>query len=465
MIKRIFLVLVLGLILRLFLINLGFHTDLLSIAGWGEWIYKHGFRNFYENSVWVYSWPTQPPLANIIYTAAFYIYQQAVWLFSHIAWVIAVYHLAPGHLIWWFDFVKWFGTALFRDTSFPTGFILTIKFIAILADLGLSVIIYKIARRINPKTSIFYALAFLFLPFSWYLSSLWGQYDQLGYLFLLGAFLLLIGETRNFILKRTLFLAPILLAVSVGIKPTSVIFVPIFFYIYILNKPKIWELVVGLGLALGVTLLSLVLFTDQNLWQFINSTLIPKVIFKSEFRVSVNALNFWHLLVGFKAMGQDSQLLFIQAKIWGYAVFIILNLISFSIIKHEKDRYKATFFSMFMIGMGSWLFLTNMLERYLFAGITSGLFVTIYYPRLFRYWVVLSLIFWINMYRDFKFPSSIGFFNEILIWNGGIALRILSLINIIFFIKISHGFLEGRVRNLIPGGSHIKINLKRKTDI
>ncbi|MBI2596201.1 hypothetical protein HYW46_05720 [Candidatus Daviesbacteria bacterium] len=107
-----------------------------------------------------------------------------------------------------------------------------------------------------------------------------------------------------------------------------------------------------------------------------------------------------------------------------------------------------------------------MLERYLFAGVTSGLFVTIYYPHLFKFWVVLSLIFWVNMYRDFKFPPNIGFFNEILIWNGSIALRILSLINIIFFVKISYSFLGGgRIRNLIPGWNHIKINLKRKTDI
>ena len=51
-----------GLLLRLSLIPFGNNPDILTIAGWGKWIYENGPRGFYENTVWIYSWPTQAPL-------------------------------------------------------------------------------------------------------------------------------------------------------------------------------------------------------------------------------------------------------------------------------------------------------------------------------------------------------------------------------------------------------------------
>ena len=61
----------------------------------------------------------------------------------------------------------------------------------------------------------------------------------------------------------------------------------------------------------------------------------------------------------------------IPAKIWGYLAFLILNFFAF--VWTNKKEYPRVFGAMFIIGTGSTLFLTNMMERYFFAGIVSGL--------------------------------------------------------------------------------------------
>src|SRR3972149_713728 len=52
---------------RLWVADKGWHVDMWSNAAWGEWVYEHSPAKFYGNSIWTYSWPTQPPLVNTVY--------------------------------------------------------------------------------------------------------------------------------------------------------------------------------------------------------------------------------------------------------------------------------------------------------------------------------------------------------------------------------------------------------------
>ena len=69
--RKIFLGLVFAfaVLFRIWLSDKSWHVDMWSNAGWGEWIYEHGPKNFYTNQFWTYSWPTQPPLVNSIYAS------------------------------------------------------------------------------------------------------------------------------------------------------------------------------------------------------------------------------------------------------------------------------------------------------------------------------------------------------------------------------------------------------------
>lgn len=415
-----------SLIIRLILAPLGFHVDILSIAGWGEWIYKFGTDGFYANGIWTYSWPTQTPLANLVFSLNYYLYQQLVWLFSHIALIIATYHLAPTYFLWWFDFVKWLGTVLYPPTSFLFGFLITIKLLAILADILIAVIIYLLARRENFRWAIFLSFAYLFSPFSWYLSSLWGQYDQIGFLFTLLAFIF-------FLSKFSLF-SPLFFLIAILLKPTFLIFAPLFLWIYFKARPSINYILIGFVTALGLFIFSTSLFTSRNLFDFMSHDLIRIVFEKAEFRVSTHSFNFWHILIGDKAINQEAIFLFLPFKIWGYGIFLGLYLLAFRTIK--KISRENLFKVMFLIGVGGWLFLTNVLERYFFAGVASLLFLCIYQPRLFKYWVILSLTFWLNLYHGWWFPEFLDLLKQTLIWQDGFITRIISACNVVIFLRV-----------------------------
>ncbi|MFH0937185.1 MAG: hypothetical protein V1808_02745 [Candidatus Daviesbacteria bacterium] len=411
---------------RWLLLQYGNHGDLLVNTAWGEWIYKYGAKGFYEAEGWIYSSPTQPPLINLLYGFNFYLYDRLQFLFTTMGVLIANYHLIPTKMIWFFDFTKWFGMSFYQDTPFRIGALISMKLLAVFSDILIGVIIYSLAKKMTPTRAIWWVAAYLFMPVSWYLSALWGQYDQISFLFLLITFLML--EKKLFIF------APVFLAVSIGFKPTSLIFIPLFLFLYFKLKPNIKEILISLILATLTILGPIMLFADKNMLGFIAQELIPRIFFKSEFRVSTNAFNFWHILIGDQALNQNTLFLFIPAKIWGWGAFIILNIFTF--LKIKQINKQNIFEAMFLIGIGSWLFLTNMLDRYIFSGLIVLLIFSIYQPKIFKYWLILAIIFCLNLFNHWWFPNNLQFLKDLMIWQDSLITRALSFINLITFVWI-----------------------------
>lgn len=430
----IFLILFLGFVLRLWLSPIGFHWDILSIAYWGEWIHHFGTRGFYSNNVWVYSWPTQPPLVNLLYAYCHILYVQLLEFFRWASSYVLP-HLAPGHMLWWFDFVKWFDSAQYPESYLKIGYLMTIKLLGELADVFIALVLYLTARKENKKWALILAAIYLFSPFSFYLSSLWGQYDQISFLFMLISFLA--------ILKNKSVLAPALFAISFSLKPTSLIFIPLFLWIYFLKKPKTWEILVGGIIALIALILPTWFFSNRNFFDFVSNDLISKIFYKADFRLTTNAFNFWRIFVANRPEAQTWPFLFIPANIWGLSVFFILHAISFILPKQKS--FKTFFASLFLIGTGGWMFLTTMLDRYVFAGIVAGLFLCIYERKLLKYWLILSLIFWINQFHGFWFPPLFKPLQNLLMFNDEIFTRVLAIANVAVFLRMAQLIISGMI--------------------
>jgi Gpi18-like mannosyltransferase len=411
-----------GFILRLVLSPVFYHLDILSQAYWGEWIYNNGTKNFYYNNVWVYSWPTQPPLVNLVYAASFWLYINSLEWFRFTSHYI-VPHLAPGHMLWYFDFVKWYTDAQYPESYLKLGFFLSIKFIAILADLFTAVVIFLILRKESSQKAFLLATLYLFSPFSFYISALWGQFDQLSFLFLLLSVWALI--------KKNVFIAPFLLMISVSMKPTSLIFIPLFGWIYLSARKNILEYIAGIALAIGGFLLTITIFTNDNLWQFINYDLKNKILFKSGFRVSTNSFNFWHVFIGNNAREHFTPYLGIPAYVWGWLSFAVINLIAIWIVRVKNQKTILTAFA--VVGLGSWIFMINMLERYVFAGVVFSMMCLVYYPKFLKAWLVMSIIFWVNLYHGWWVPRQWEWLHQAIIWNDNTVTRILSAINVVIF--------------------------------
>jgi hypothetical protein len=257
---------------RLYLSTKTNHVDIYTNAAWGEWIGENGPKGFYENNIWVYSWPTQPPLVNLVYGASNDLYKFFLELLRDSANTIVKYHLAPGHMVWWFNFVIWFDNPLTTEIWFPVGYLSTIKLFPILADLGIAFLIFYVAKISKSKNLLLWPSVYLFSPFSFYLSSLWGQYDQVSFLFLLASFLLLY--------KKQFLLSPLALSFSLGLKPTSLIFLPFYLFLYLKIKQKPLQFVLGILLALLLQYLTVKVFTDEKVIPYFTERLVPIVFYK-----------------------------------------------------------------------------------------------------------------------------------------------------------------------------------------
>lgn len=412
-----------ALILRLSLVNVFYHIDMLSNAHWGMWIYENGTKGFYDNSIWIYSWPTQPPLINLVLAVAYWLYLTSLELFRNIAHAISAYRLAPTYMIWFFDFVKWYNDEKYPESFLKLGHLISLKFIEVLADLLIGLSIYLSFRKINPRRALLITAIFLLSPFGIYVSAIWGQTDGLSFLFLLLTVLALIN--------KKLFLAPFLFMISAGLKPTSLIFVPLFLWIYLRQKGPVLSYISGILFAFGGFLATVAVFTDRNLYYFITHDLVTKVFLKAGLRVSTNSFNYWHIFIGNEPVEHFVKFLFLPSYYWGWLFFILVNVIAFYVSRDKSQKNILTAFA--IIGLGTWLFMINMLDRYFYAGIVFMLMSVFYYPKMMKAWIVLSLIFWLNLYHGFWVPRQWDLLRQILIGYNHLVTRVLSLISVLIF--------------------------------
>lgn len=411
--KKIILV---AIIARICLTPLAFHGDIITQAGWGKWIFDHGIRGFYENNIWIYGWPNQPPIISWLYGMGFKIYD---WLYTGFivgGSFIANHHLGAGHLRWFYSFVEWWGNAKYIDTPFKIGELISMKIWSIGGDAILAYMIYKITK------SKLAATVFLISPFTWYESAIWGQHDQLGLIFLLLSFWL-VGK------EKYIWLSPIMMAISILIKPTAFIFGPLLAWMAIRDKRTIGQMIIGGIMALLGYFLLVWLISPVNFWQF-NLNLQRQMFAKGEMWTWVNTFNFWRITTGHLTDYRET-LLWISLKNWGYILFGVINLLAFKI--NQKRDWNGTLKAIFIVGFGGWMFMVTMHERYLFSAIAVGLILAFKNKKLFKHWVVLSLIFWISLYNGWWYPENIEWLKNVLTWGDffdGPIPKLLAIINL-----------------------------------
>lgn len=409
---------------RLWLSIQSMHTDLIITAGWGQWISSHGPKGFYENSVWVYGWPTQPMVANLLYGWSFSFYERLNTLFVNISSFIAYHRLVPTKFWWWFNFVRWFGSAHYGATSFQYGELILMKVPTILADLGIALFIFFLGKGVvGQKKSLLLTTIYLFSPFSWYGSGVWGQTDQLAFLVVLVALVLTPAGLSLF--------SPLVIMVAILIKPTALIFIPL--WLWVVAKRDIKRLAaVALGslAALALYYWLVRMFSDLPLTIFDDN--LKRIVFVKGAPVTwVSAFNFWRLVTHRGWLSSDF-LLGIPFKLWADLIYGLFYLAA--LWRCRKRNLRGILEAIFIVGFAGWMFLMTMHERYFFPAVAAGLMLVIYEKRLLKYWLVLSVVFFLNLY--YGYPPQWGFLRQILSWQGDLVPRILSAINLILLLRM-----------------------------
>jgi hypothetical protein len=244
------------------------------------------------------------------------------------------------------------------------------------------------------------------------------------------AFLFLI---ISFIALNTNFfkISPLLFAISVNLKPTGLMLVPLFLWVWYKQKKSIKDLIVSGSIVLLFTFWITSFFTDKMPWSFWIQDLWKRLFLIKPPFTTVSAFNFWYIFHAKDLVPETTKYLFLSAKVWGGILFGIVSIIAFFQVKYRK--LETFFMAMFTSAFGAWLFMTNMYERYLFTGLISLLFLSIYRKKLFKYFVILSVIYLFNMYNGWWFPDKFVFLKELFLWNDRLITRIFSVINIFIY--------------------------------
>ncbi len=418
----VFLIILLGLIIRLFLVHRVMVGDLLAYLEWGEKIWEWGTKtHYFGQHPWYYSPPNYPPLSALLFGGL-------DWLWQH-KYVTAQLH----------NLIR-FPPAAFIIYFYKYGQVLLYKLLPILADLGLGLIVYFLVKKFTKSfgKSVAALTFFILNPITIFISGAWGQTDSLVALFGLLAFVVL--SQKKFILSFFLFF------VSMFLKPSWGILVPFYLWCLYLKKPAFKSVLIGAILVLATVFVVSAPFAENGVIDFSKRMWIDKYIIpiKSVGKASVSAFNFHTIFFRVDRDFFDAKYLgLISADRLGLLAFVGLNYFAFAFLKKSKDFLWGVLVGIFVVGLGSFLFMSNMLERYFFPGLAPLIIIMFSDFKTFVYGVLMNLIFLANIiwsfYRRGSDEIDHPFTN-----NNFLLIRILSVGIVGLFGKIMLQFKRGR---------------------
>jgi Gpi18-like mannosyltransferase len=390
-------------------------------------------KGFYDWKLWDGGFPNHPPLISALYFIIYPLHSKLMWFLSNLGNFIALHRLAPTKFLWLFDFAKWFGQNLHGTSSYLSGIIVILKQFMIWADLAIGGVIYWVSKKakVNWKKPV---LIYLLLPFSWYLSSSWGQSDQLSFLFLIIAFILLTS-------KKYCGLSPLIYVIAANLKPNCVLLLPIFLYVWYKQKNSLKKLILGGIVAVIFTFWTISWFTDQNVFNYA-FTVVAKRMSTSDGLINYDAFNFWYIFYPYhKPFVLDTNFYWIMtAKYWGWFMILVTSILSLKVIK--KDRLETIFAAMFIAGLGIYMFMTGMHDRYAFLAIVPLFLFSIYKRKYFKYFLIMSTIYTLNLFLAYSPWEIVLEIKKILELNNFLVARILSFVNLIFYIRVTYLILK-----------------------
>jgi len=378
--KKIIILLSLALALRLAFVFSAYHGDLNNNISWGKALVERGAVNYYEDKVWSYSAPNQPPLYILLFGACVWLYERigdlAWYLNDHIGFF-------PSPFIWFWEL---------------KGIILLVKIPSILADLGIGYLIYRyFQKKEKQKLGFWIALLWLFNPISWYNSAIWGQTDALVNLIGLGAILSLFSGG--------LALSLVLITVSLLFKGSLALLILVLLF-YALGKRLglgkwLWGAILS-GLTVIVTTIWFHPSFDLPIWLW---NLYNQRIFPGEIGyLTANAFNFWWLVDSGKTL--DYKIfLGLSARVWGLIITILGIGGSLFWMVRKRFTQNSLLCSLAIISLISFLFMTRIHERYMYPFFPVGTMLVGIIPGFGILYGLLSVTHLLNLYHLFWYPS------------------------------------------------------------
>jgi len=401
--KKIKLILILALLLRFLVMFAAYHGDINNNTSWAKNAADFGLNGFYERKEWKYSLPNQPPGTIYFFWVAGKIYRN-VWQASW--WLNTHFRFFPSPFIWWWEQKGLWGL---------------VKIPSILADLGIGWLIYDFVGKKKRNWALPLMSLYLFNPVSWYNSAFWGQTDSLV------NFVGLIGVIG--LIGRQTIRAGFSLCFSLFIKVSLLPFLPVFAAVAFWQK-KFKEFLLGaLGTLGALGILSLPFHPRIDVFSWLGRLYQQQILPGETGTLTVNAFNFWAILLGKKLALDNILFLGLQTRIWGILIFLFVLLILLRALRRNFSSERVIF-SLALVAFASFLFLTRMHERYLFPVFPLLTLLLAFYPRVFWLYLPLSFTHLLNLYSEWWQPD-IWWLKNFLIQD--ISVRAISLLNLLLF--------------------------------
>lgn len=415
--KKLIKILVIAFVFRLILSFIIWHPDVNNHVDWGIRFWEYGPAKFFapETNVWSYTWPNQPPGTIYIFAAIRKLFE---FVFNFFWWINVSVSIFPSGVI-----------TFFESNLYPA----LLKLPSILADLGIGYLIFRIlSKNGNEKLGKLAAIVFLINPIIWYNSSVWGQTDSLVNFFALLAFVLL--------LERRLMVAILALSLSIYIKASLLIFIPIFLVLVIVQKHKALEVLTGVLLSLVIVLLLTLPFSNGNPLVWLYYLYRDKVFTQQLQVITANAFNIWAALTGIHEKPHTLLAGPFTYQFWGNSLFALAYIPILYLVYKRKD-YKSVFWALSIASFSSFMLLTNMHERYLYPFFPVFTIIAATTPSLWPVYWTVSGINLLNLYNFWWVPR-IKLLIDFMSFGGRLMPRILGLLNFGLFAYLYSHFLR-----------------------
>ncbi|OGY09754.1 MAG: hypothetical protein A2782_02865 [Candidatus Blackburnbacteria bacterium RIFCSPHIGHO2_01_FULL_43_15b] len=418
--KSIWKIIFIAFVLRLAFSFVTWHPDLNNHVDWGIRFWEYGPAKFYKANVWSFTWPNQPPGTIYIFAGIRKLFELTFSFFWYLNVSIPAF---PSNLMLFFE--KNLYQAL-------------LKLPAILSDCGIAYLIFRVFAKQGKKTlGLCGATLFLANPIVWYNSTIWGQTDSIISFFALLAFVLLI--------ERKFFFAFFAIMLSLYIKLSLIIFLPVFFVVALKQKYALKQWVIALLAPILIISVLTIPFSQKAEpfgWLI---TLYKDKVFTQQLQViTANAFNLWAAVAGIHEKPQTLLLGPLQYAQWGELLLGIAYLPAIYLV-WRKQEIKSVMWSLSIIAFSSFMLATNMHERYLYPLFAPLTILVCLYSFLLPLYIIVSLVSLVNLYNFWWFPK-IDFIVQIMSVKDRIAPRILGLINFGFFLYFYKQFYTRNFR-------------------
>ncbi len=401
---------------RLFFVgNEGFKTDINTYVAWALSLTEHGFRTFYSTS----GFADYPPG---------YLYILAI----------------IGRL--------WHALFAAHDTGYAVLRAL-VKLPAILADLGVGILLFALVRRFAGVGTAFGVAAFyLFNPATIYISASWGQVDSIaGGLALLAIYALLRSEDaapQSRAHTAWIVFAWLSFAYSILIKPQAAVLLPLLVAFAFVDSARRRARIVATALGIGAALLLALLVTEPFhpsnpvaalVWLFQQYAFGSNVYPYN----TVNAFNLWALR-GTMWVSDTQPILGLPQYLWG--LVLVVAAMGLVVWRYVQSRTSTALLEACAIAtLAFFILATRMHERYLFNGLLFTIACIPFARRYLAGAIALSIVLFANLLYSLQYlhavTGSAPGVNTQNLW--GLWTTLFSLLAVGTFFVLGYQFLGG----------------------